>query len=109
MTFPDELVTSATGFAALGSEQRLMVLLTLVRAGPDGLAIGALGERVGISGSTLTHHMKVLAQAGLVAQRRNGRHIICVAEYAKVEALSEFLLSQCCRDSGAPNEGRDHE
>ncbi len=36
------LAGAAAAFAALGSEQRLNVLRTLVRAGPDGLSIGAL-------------------------------------------------------------------
>ena len=41
-----DLARAASTFAALGSEQRLAVLGTLVRAGPDGLAIGE-SERVG--------------------------------------------------------------
>ncbi len=49
------LTEAATTFAALGSEQRLHVLRTLVRAGPEGLAIGELGARSGVTGSTLTH------------------------------------------------------
>ena len=92
----------ASTFAALGSEQRLSVLRTLVRAGPDGLTIGALGERSGVTGSTLTHHMRVLSQAGLVNQTRKGRQIICVgADYDRMETLSRFLLSECCADSDA--------
>lgn len=95
------LEVAASTFAALGSEQRLSVLLTLVRAGPDGLTIGALGERSGVTGSTLTHHMKLLAQAGLVRQERQGRSIICAAvAYDTVRALSDYLLNSCCADAG---------
>ena len=93
-------VEAASTFAALGSEQRLAVLRTLVRAGPDGLTIGALGERTGVTGSTLTHHMRILLQAGLVNQAREGRKIICVgAAYERVQTLCDFLLSECCDDS----------
>lgn len=100
-SFSDKsLEVVASTFAALGSEQRLLVLRTLVRAGPNGLSIGELGTRVGISGSTLTHHMKILTQAGLVTQAKQGRSIICAAvAYEEVEALSHFLLSNCCADS----------
>lgn len=73
------LEVAASAFAALGSEQRLAVLRALVRAGTEGLSIGELGQRVGISGSTLTHHMKILTQAGLARQVRDGRRIICAA------------------------------
>ena len=103
---PAELAEIASVFAALGSEQRLSVLRTLVRAGPEGMTIGDLGERTGVTGSTLTHHMKILAAAGLVSQARQGRRIICVgADYDQVHRLSEFLLSQCCADSTDLTEG----
>lgn len=103
------LTEAAAIFAALGSEQRLMVLNALVRAGPSGLSIGALGERAGVTGSTLTHHLKILTAAGLVVQARKGRSIICAAaDYSEMQAISRYLLKECCAD--APNtESHDHE
>ncbi|MDO6726188.1 metalloregulator ArsR/SmtB family transcription factor [Cognatishimia sp. 1_MG-2023] len=101
------LEVAASTFAALGSEQRLAVLRTLVRAGNAGLTIGELGKRSDVTGSTLTHHMKILAQAGLVTQEKQGRSIICAAvAFDEVRALSEFLLQECCAD--APNQEHDH-
>ena len=103
------LAEAASTFAALGSEQRLAVLLCLVRAGPEGLSIGDLGARTGVTGSTLTHHMKILATAGLVRQVRDGRRIICIAAaYERMEFLSEFLMKECCADSTQPHEDHDH-
>ena len=100
---------AASTFAALGSEQRLAVLGTLVRAGPDGLSIGQLGASCGVTGSTLTHHMRILAQAGLVTQTRQGRSIICAAvEYGRVTDLSAYLLRECCADCDAPK-GHNHD
>ncbi len=102
--------TAASKFAALGSEQRLQVLHTLVRAGHEGLSIGVLGERTGITGSTLTHHLKILSAAGLVNQARQGRSIICAgADYSEVEALSEYLLRQCCADAATCHKDLDHD
>lgn len=99
---------AASAFAALGSEQRLLVLRQLVRAGPDGLTIGDLGQRAGVTGSTLTHHLKILTGAGLVTQEKRGRSTICgTADMATMQALSEYLLSECCADC-APGEGHDH-
>lgn len=106
------LEQAASTFAALGSEQRLMVLRTLVRAGPEGVSIGELGDRTGITGSTLTHHMKILAQAGLVRQEKQGRSIICAAvAYDELRDLAGFLLRECCADSHSPEtpEGHDHD
>lgn len=107
---PDlDLAVAASTFAALGSEQRLMVLGCLVRAGPEGLPIGELGKRSGVTGSTLTHHMKILTQAGLVTQARQGRSIICAAvAFDELKALSQFLLRECCADTDNPHEGHEH-
>lgn len=107
---PDlDLEVAASTFAALGSEQRLAVLRSLVRAGPEGLNIGELGQRTGVTGSTLTHHMKILSQAGLVRQEKRGRSIICAAvAYEELKALSEFLLRECCADTVAPCKDHDH-
>ena len=91
---------AALAFAALGSEQRLQVLRALVRAGPEGLSVGELGERCGINGSTLTHHVRSLAQVGLVTQTRHGRTVICAAvAYSAIDRLTQFLHENCCADA----------
>ena len=98
----ESILDAARAFAALGSEQRISVLRALVRAGPAGLTVGALRERIGLPASTLTHHLKTLAEAGLVDQERKGREIHCAAAaYDRVEALSAFLLNECCADAPA--------
>lgn len=103
------LTETASRFAALGSEHRLSVLRVLVRAGPEGLSIGELGVRAGVTGSTLTHHVKILASAGLVKQEKKGRSIICAAvAFDEVRSLSEFLLTECCADSAAPCKDHPH-
>lgn len=95
-----DLTRAASTFAALGSEQRLMVLRTMVRAGAKGVTIGELGERSGVIGSTLTHHLKILSQAGLITQTKAGRSTICAAvAYDELHGLSRFLLKECCADA----------
>ncbi len=101
------LADAALAFSALGSEQRLGVLRALVRAGPEGLPIGELGQVAGITGATLTHHVKFLTHAGLVNQTKKGRSVICAAvAYGMVQRLSEYLLSECCADAG--EHGHEH-
>lgn len=103
-----DVLTAASTFAALGSEQRLEVLRSLVRAGPEGASIGVLGERSGVTGSTLTHHLKILTQAGLVNQQKQGRSIICVgAAYTEMQKLADYLLRECCAD--CTESGHDHD
>lgn len=96
-------VDAAQAFAALGSEQRIAVMRVLVRAGPEGLSMGELGNRTGIGASTLTHHLRFLTGAGLVTQAKQGRSVICAAaSFDTVAELAAFLLAECCAD--APGE-----
>ncbi len=96
---------AATAFSALGSEQRLEILSALVRAGPTGLSMGTLGERSGVTGSTLTHHLKILHAAGLCDQTKQGRSIVCAAvAYEMVGGLSHYLLQHCCADAEEMNQ-----
>ncbi|WP_071673017.1 ArsR/SmtB family transcription factor [Nioella nitratireducens] len=95
------LTHAATVFAALGSEQRLSILRRLVRAGPEGMPIGQLGQDVGVTGSVLTHHLKQLVSTGLVQQRRDGRRVLCSVDHDAVEGLSRFLVEECCADTRA--------
>lgn len=92
------LEEAAQGFAAIGSEPRLDVLLALVRAGQNGLTVGEIQQRLGIPASTLSHHLRFLSAAGLIDQTKDGRTIHNRAAFAHIEALAGFLLRECCID-----------
>ena len=100
------LEEAALGFAACGSEPRLMVLRLLVRAGTNGLTVGEIQERTAIPASTLAHHLGFLATGGLVEQERRGRTVINRAAYRRIEALAAFLLEACCADARPSPEAR---
>lgn len=91
---------AAQGFAAMGSEARLDVLRTLVKAGPAGLSVGDIQARTGMAASTLAHHLRFLASAGLIEQEKTGRSVISRAAYDRLEALAGFILKECCSDTG---------
>ena len=93
-----DLVTAAQGFSAMGSESRLEVLQTLVRAGDKGLLVGDIQQRTGIPGSTLAHHLKFLTSADLIVQNKQGRTIVNKANYQHLHALAAFILEECCTD-----------
>jgi len=93
------LSQAAQGFAAVGSEPRLNVLLTLVRAGEKGLTIGQIQKRLAMAASTLAHHLRFLAEANLLEQDRQGRTVINRAAFDRLEALAGYLLRECCADT----------
>lgn len=82
--------------AALAQPMRLQVYRALVVAGPQGLTPGALAESLGVPGTTLSFHLKELANATLVSQQRDGRHLIYRASYERMNALLAYLTANCC-------------
>ena len=95
---------ASRGFSAVGSEARLRVLRALVRAGPSGLCVGEIQERLDIPSSTLAHHLRSLTTGGLIEQEKCGRSVINRAIFSHVRGLADFLLEECCADdqSAAP-------
>ncbi|MGQ3102302.1 ArsR/SmtB family transcription factor [Sphingopyxis solisilvae] len=89
-----ETVVRALG--ALAQEHRLALFRLLVQAGPDGLAAGAIAEALGVPASSLSFHLAQLTNAGLIAQRRDGRSLIYTADYGAMTALLGFLMENCC-------------
>lgn len=83
-------------FAALSQETRLQILRVLVIKGEEGLPAGALAERVEVSASNMSFHLKEMEAAGLVSARREGRSIYYAADHDTLLALISFLLQDCC-------------
>jgi len=84
-------------FSALSQETRLQIVRLLVKAGPDGLAAGVIGETVGASSSKASFHLSHLEQAGLITSRRASRSILYSAAYPALAGLVGFLMRDCCQ------------
>ena len=89
-----ETVIRALG--ALAQEHRLALFRLLVQAGPDGMAAGTIADALGVPASSLSFHLAQLTNAGLIAQRRDGRSLIYSADYGAMNALVGFLMENCC-------------
>jgi len=91
-----EINLAVTALSALAHEGRLTIFRELIQAGPEGLAAGEVARRVGIAPSTLSASLTLLAHAGLVTSRRDGRSIIYAAAYERMAALLGYLVKDCC-------------
>ncbi len=87
---------AVSALGALAQQSRLAIFRALVQAGPDGLSAGDIGKRTRIAPSSLSFHLKGLAQAGLVRARQDGRFIFYAANFAAMNALVSFLTENCC-------------
>ena len=87
---------AADALAALGNRTRLRLFRLLVRAGDAGLNVGEVQRHLEVPGSTLAHHLQALTRAGLVAQERRGREVVCRADFPAMHGLLGFLTHACC-------------
>ena len=62
----------AKGFQALADPVRLHLLSMITAAGPDGACVCDLIEPSGRSQPTVSHHLKILREAGLVTSEKRG-------------------------------------
>lgn len=88
--------TASSALGALGHEARLHIFRLLVQAGHDGLVVGTIGQHVGLPASTLAHHLKSLAEAGLIVQEKRGREVFSRANFDAMDRLLAFLTEACC-------------
>ena len=83
-------------FSALGHSGRLVVLRLLIRHAPQGLKAGDIAERLGCPPSTLSSHLRILSDTGLVSSERKGREICFAPDMDRLKGLVLFLLADCC-------------
>ncbi len=92
----DKLKLHAKRLAELGNSTRLSIFRVLVKAGNKGLPVGEVQKILDIPGSTLSHHISRLVNAGLIEQRRDSRTLHCLPLMEAVKETADYLLSECC-------------
>jgi ArsR family transcriptional regulator, arsenate/arsenite/antimonite-responsive transcriptional repressor len=93
-----ETELAAKRLAELGHKTRLSIFRYLVRVGPEGVPVGQIQAKLGIPGSTLSHHINRLVSVGLIRQVRQSRTLYCVPQFDALKELIEFLLAECCTE-----------
>lgn len=91
-----ELLPAVQVLSALAHETRLRVFRTLVQAGAP-MGSGALAEVLEVPPQTMSFHLKELRRVGLVEAERKGRSIEYVPVFATLQALSSYLMEDCCK------------
>jgi DNA-binding transcriptional ArsR family regulator len=92
---------------ALSHDARLAAFRELVQAGPDGLSVGDLRDRLDLPAATLTAQLNILRNAALVHDQREGRVIRVRANYLQMNDLISYLTENCCSGQAvcAPSNG----
>ncbi len=91
-----ETTQAVSSLSALAQPSRLAAFRLLVGAGPQGMAAGAIGEKLELPPATLSFHLAGLTRAGLAQSRQEGRFVIYTANFENMNSLVAFLTENCC-------------
>ena len=81
-------MTNQLGFAALGDTTRRTIFERVARWP---ISVGKLAEGLHVTRPAVSQHLKVLLQAGLVVQRRDGSRCIYQVDPRGVQAMRDYL------------------
>jgi DNA-binding transcriptional ArsR family regulator len=81
--------TLVRALKALADPTRFRMVQEIAAAGE--LSCGAVAERFDVSQPTISHHLKVLMDAGLLVQRTEGKHRFTSVDRALVANLVALL------------------
>lgn len=82
--------------SALAQSTRLEAFRLLVQHEPEGLPAGELARLLDVPQNTMSAHLATLSRAGLIDGERQSRSIIYRANLDHFQALTLFLLKDCC-------------
>lgn len=91
-----ESVQAIDALAALAQPTRLDTFRLLVKREPEGVPAGELARAVGVPQNTMSAHLSVLSRSGLITGERQSRSIIYRANLATFQAMTLFLVQDCC-------------
>ena len=97
-TAPD-LAAAVARLSALAQMSRLNVFRLLVRVGPDGMRAGDIADRLAIPANTLSTHLRILSDAGLIAVRPVARERFYAVRFEAMRQMIAYLLEDCCQGS----------
>jgi DNA-binding transcriptional ArsR family regulator len=92
----EDIARYADMFTAMGTESRLRIMQLLLSAHPEGMVVGAIQSELGISASTLSHHLDKLKNEGLIRVSREGTFLRYAASTEVLQELLTFLYAECC-------------
>ncbi|GAA1720560.1 metalloregulator ArsR/SmtB family transcription factor [Fodinicola feengrottensis] len=89
---PDDAIDLAKAFKALGDPVRLRLLSLITSAGGES-CVCDLTEAFDLTGPTISHHLKVLREAGLVDCQRRGTWVYYWPIQEKLAQLSGLIAT----------------
>ena len=86
----DHAMALADLFRLLGDSSRLRIVVACLRTP---LAVSQIAERLGLSVSLVSHHLRLLKGARLVRAERQGKQVFYAAEDEHVRRMIEDMIA----------------
>jgi DNA-binding transcriptional ArsR family regulator len=94
-----EIKALARVFKALSNPQRLQLFVNLLDESRIDLAKGRVHDcflvrildGLSIGAPTISHHVKELADSGLITTEREGKHLVCTINPAALDAMRSLV------------------
>ena len=83
-----------TLFKALADRQRVKILNLLARAGNEAICVCDFTEPLGLKQPTVSYHLKLLVDAGLIERERRGSFAYFRLVDGALERLSDLVAAQ---------------
>jgi DNA-binding transcriptional ArsR family regulator len=96
-----DIIKATNAFSALSLETRLKAMRLLIKAGKDGMPAGAISDALDVKQNTMSSHLSVLQNAGLIYSVRDGRVVRYFMNMDEFKSLLTYLLEDCCGGEGA--------
>ncbi len=104
-----KLYDAVAQLTALAHETRLAVFRSLVQAGPAGLPAGEIARMHDLPAPSLSFHLNILSNAGMVSATREGRVIRYAPCFGEMNGLLSFLTENCCAGSSCAPRAKAHK
>ena len=91
----DEAAAMVTRLGALGQATRFAVVRHLLKVHPEGMNAGEIARLCDVAHNTLSAHLNVLTNAGLLTVERRGREMNYQADLKKFRSILKFLAKDC--------------
>lgn len=80
-------------FTALGDETRQLILLVLLESDLSGIRVGELAKKTHLTRPSVSHHLKILKEAGIVSMRKEGtmNYYYISADETQWQSLAELI------------------
>lgn len=80
-------------FTAIGDETRQIILLVLLESSLSGIRVGQIAEKTHLTRPSVSHHLQILKEAGIVAMRREGtrNYYYLSADETKWKGIADLI------------------